>query len=87
MEEFVETEVVIAEVGLLESIKDGTGNVESSTDADQDGGGDAGSEEVRQIEQCATAKGNVDGHVEPAWSVRPEQSEQDSKGCPAPDQP
>ena len=49
--------------------------------------GDAGGEEVRQVEQRAAAQGNVDGHIEPARRVGPQEPEQHAKDGPGPDQP
>ena len=56
-------------------------------DADQDGRRHAGREEFRQVEQRSAAQGDVDGHVQPARGVGPQEPEQHAKDCPGPDHP
>ena len=56
-------------------------------EADEEGRGHAGREEVGQVEQRAAAQGNVDGHIEPARRVGPQEPEQHAKDGAGPDQP
>ena len=87
VKEFVEAEMLVAEVGLLERIEHGAGDVQDAPDADQDGRRDAGGEELRQVEQRSAAEGDVDGHVQPARGVGPQEAEQDAENRAGPDDP